>query len=184
MKNSIYNKKEVPERICSMAEEYLYDDFDNPLGSFGIIPKGKEDTVLVKTVENYVSDGEYYEDVHYELSTNIQSPSDAMDEHFTLVIVIPEGVHPFTYLKECVDMNKEWIFLNKDVVEVLRKAPCKYYQKTIAYGEFFRFEDFDEVSLQDVQHFTDWKVILEGKISTEEFYRPERPETIIEVVMG
>ena len=80
-------------------------------------------------------------------------------------------------------MDKELFFLHKNVVDVLRSRPLKYHQKTVAYGEFFRFEDLDEISLQEVEHFTDWKIIFEGKIDGEVFYRPDTPELIIEVVM-
>lgn len=187
MKNSIYNKREVPSVHlgCSMAETGVYDDFDNPLKALNIIPENKENTVLVRTVEKFISDGEYHEEVRCELSSEIENPSHVMDERFTIMVVVPSGVHPFTYLKEIgVDMTKDWVFLHEDVVDVLRKLPCMYHQETVAYGEFFRFEDFDEVSLQKVKYFADWKVILEGKINEEEFYRPERLESVIEVVMG
>lgn len=184
MKNSIYNKKEVPAmQICSQAENYLYDDVDNPLGEFDIIPEGKKDTVLVKTVENYVSDGENYEDVHYSLSTGIENLSDVLEEP-NVKVIVPFGVHPFAYLKEIgVDFTKSWVFMHEEVVDTLRKLPYKHHLDTVAYGEFFRFEDYDTMSLQKVEYFPKWKVILEGKLSTEEFYRPESPEAIIEVVM-
>jgi len=61
--------------------------------------------------------------------------------------------------------------------------PYRYHQATVAYGEFFRFESFDEISLQDVKYFENWKVFLEGKISEKEVYRPDEPKSIIEVVM-
>ena len=75
MKNSIYNKREVPSvhSGCSLAETGAgdYDDFDNPLKALDIIPEGKE-VPFVKNVNKYVSDGEHYEDVHYDLPTEFR----------------------------------------------------------------------------------------------------------------
>jgi len=186
--NSIYTEREVPSVHpgCTLAETGAgdYDDFDNPLKSFNVIPEGKEDTVLVRTVKKYISDGEYHEDFHYELSSEIECPSDALEEQFSITVVVPSGVHPFDYLKKSgVNIANAWVFMHKEVVDNLRTLPYKHHLETVAFGEFFRFEDCDTISLQCVEHFPNWKVILVGKINEEDFYRPESPETIIEVVM-
>lgn len=187
MKNSIYTKREVPVMHpgCSMAETGAgdWDDFDNPLGEFNIIPEGKE-SLLVRNVDEYRFDGETQKEVYYTLPSEIEKPSSIRDES-VITVFVPSDVHPFSYLKEIgIDITKAaWIFLHKDVIDVLRKLPWRHYLDTVAYGEFFRFEDFDTVSLQKVEYFPEWKVILEGKVGEQEFYRPDTPEYIIELVM-
>lgn len=184
--NSINNKKEVLyiHPGCSMAETGFdeYDDFDNPLKLFDFVPEGKE-VPFERHVENYKADGEEYEDVYLNLPPEIKNPSQVRDEP-NVTVNVPVGVHPVTFLKDIgVDFTKAWVFIRKEVVETMRKLPLKYHQNTIAYGEFFRFEDFEEVSLQGVMYLPEWRIILEGKIGGEDFKRIENPECIIEVVM-
>ena len=186
MKNSIYNKREVPSvhSGCSLAETGAgdYDDFDNRLEDLDIIPDGKEIS-FVRNEDSYRYDGEEHVNVELTLPPKIQNPSSVREEPL-VIVVVPVGVHPFTFLKEKgVNMEKSWIFMHNDVVDMLRKMPYRYHQATVAYGEFFRFESFDEISLQDVKYFKKWKILLEGKICGKELYRTDTPERIIEVVM-
>lgn len=185
--NSIYNKREVPgvHTGCSMAETgaYDYDDFDNPLGKLNIISKEKE-CLLVRNVDTYQYDGENHANVYYTLSSEIQNPSSVREET-TIKVVVPSGIHPITFLREriMIDVSEAWVFLHKDVVDVLRKLPCRYHQNTVASGEFFRFEDFTEISLQEVEYFSKWKVIFELRDDEGMILRPWLPKFIIEVVM-
>lgn len=187
MKNSIYNKREVPSIHpgCSLAETGAsdYDDFDNPLEALEIIPKGKENEWLFKQVRTYMGfDGETVE-VKYMLSPEAKAPSYVREEAL-VTITVPEGVHPITFLKETVaNLEHAWVFVSKEVAERLRKLPTKYYQDTVAYGEFFRFETFDEISLQKVKYFDDWKVLYEWSFERERFMRPDAPEFIIQLEM-
>ena len=188
MQPSIYNKREVPSVHpgCSLAETGWndYDDFDNPLGPMNIIPKAKIETLLEEVAIPYKFDGERYVDITYKLSPEIKSPSEVRDEPHVKVIV-PSGVHPFVFLMEngSIDIKNSWVFMNKDVVDVLRRMPCRCHQASMAYGEFFRFENFNEIVLQDVSHFS-WGIIREGKLNGEIFDRPDIPQTIIEVVLA
>ena len=181
------NMKYVPSNKhpgCSLAETGLsdYDDFDNPLKPLDIIPKGKE-KLLIRTVYSYKSDGEYYEDVFYKLPSEINSPSQVREE-FLVSLVVPLGMHPFTFLKEKgVDITNAWIFMNEELVEKLRQFPNKFHQPSVAYGEFFRFESGDSVSLQSVEYFKDWKVLLNWEIDGKKFIRNDMPGYIIEMVM-
>ena len=188
MKNNSINNKvnNVPSvhKGCSMAETGWndYDDFDHPLKPLDIIPKGKE-IPFVKTEASYRADGEDYVDIDFKLPPEMESPSSVREE--TLVTVtVPYGVHPFSYLKaKGVDVSQAWVFVHKDVVDVFRKLPYRFHQETVAYGEFFRFENFDTISLQTVKYFSNWKVILEGRFDEGMFFRPDIPKIIIEVVM-
>lgn len=184
MKNSIYNEREVPmmHPRCSMAETGAgdYDDFDNPLKSFNIIPEGKED-LLIRHVEAYKYDGENHEEVSYTLPCGIENPSSVREEPLVTVVVSSE-VHPITLLNPEVIKNA-WIFCKEDVVEEIRKFPYRYQQDTIAYGEFFRLENCDSFSLQKVEHFEGWRVLRECEINGTVYQRPDVPEYIIELVM-
>ena len=187
MKNSIYNKREVPTMHprCSLAETGAgdYDDFDNPLGALNIIPEGTDIQLLEEKEQHDGFDGPYV-DVKLSLPPEVERPSHVRKENL-VTVEVPSGVHPFTFLKEKgVDIENSWIFMNDDVVDTLKKMPYRYHQVTVAYGEFFRFESFDEISLQEVEYFKKWKIILEGKICEKEFYRTDSPESIIEVVMA
>ena len=187
MKNSIYTEREVPMMHpgCSMAETGAsdYDDFDNPLPAFNVIPEGKEIPFVKKECSTPYDGSECYKYTEYILPSDIKTPADVREEP-RITVVIPEGIHPFTYLKESgVDFTKTWIFLSMDVIATMRKLPVHFHHATVAYGEFFRFVDLNEISLQKVEHFPDWKMIFEGKLDDEEFYRTETPECIIEVVM-
>ena len=187
MKHSIYTEREVPMMHpgCSMAETGAndYDDFDNPLPEFKVIPEGKEIPFVKKEEETVYDGSDSYKHIEYSLPPEIKTPADVREEP-RVTVVIPKGVHPFTYLKDSgVDFTKAWIFLRKDVVETLRKLPVHFHHDTVAYGEFFRFVDLNEISLQKIEYFPDWKMIFEGKLGGEEFYRTETPECIIEVVM-
>jgi len=169
---------------CSMAETGWseYDDFDNPLKPLDIIPEGKEN-LLVKNVNSYTYNGEDYEDVDFGLPPEMENPSTVREEPLVTVIV-PSGVHPITFLKEKgVNIENSWVFINNDVADVLRKMPYKYHQATVAYGEFFRFENFDTISLQFVKYFDNWNVLLDWEFDGKKFVRNDKPECIIEVVM-
>lgn len=190
MKKSIIEekrKKEVPSIHpgCSLAETGWneWDNYDDPLGALNPIPEGKQ-SLVQQVIEPYESEGDRYVNVHYALPSEFTKPSDIRDEP-KVIIEVPSGVHPFSYLKEQgVDFDNAWVFMHEEVVETIRKLPYRYYQDTVAYGEFFRFEDLDKVYLQKVEYFPDWKVILEGEIADELFCRPDIPPAIIEVVMA
>jgi len=184
MKNNSINNK--VNYVPNMAEPRFtdFDDLDNPLKPLDIIPEGKEN-FLKTEAKPYEYDGEKHMNVSYILTSEIKNPSDVREEQLVRVVV-PSGVHPITFLKENgigVDIEKTWIFMNNDVADVLRKMPYKFHQATVAYGEFFRFENFDTISLQKVKYFPDWNVVLEGKIDEKVFGRPEIPQIIIEVIM-
>lgn len=101
-------------------------------------------------------------------------------------MAVPLGVHPITFLKEngiVEGIENAWVFMNKDVVDVLRKMPYKFHQKSVAYGEVFRYENFDIISLQEVKYFSDWKIVREGEINEKRFFMPDAPEVIIEVII-
>lgn len=187
MKNSKNNNvKNVPSihTGCSMAETGYndYDDFDHPLKALDIIPEGKE-IPFVKTVDSYSADGEDCEVVGFTLPPEMENPSSVREEPL-VTVVVPSGVHPITFLKEKgVDIENSWIFMNDDVADVLRKMPYRYHQATVAYGEFFRFENFDTISLQSVKYFDSWKVLLDWEFDGKKFERNDTPECIIEVVM-
>lgn len=180
------NKAYVPyiHPGCSLAETGRgeYDDFDNPLRALDIIPEGKEIS-FVRTEKTYRFDGEDYVDIKFALPPEMKNPSSIRKEPLIAVIITP-GVHPITFLKEKgVNIENAWIFMHEEVVETLRKLPYRYHQKTVAYGEFFRFEDFDTISLQTVQYLPNWRVVLNGQINGKEFSRPSTPECIIELVI-
>ena len=154
MKSSIFNKKEVPavHPGCSLAEtgRNEYDDFDNPLKPFNLIPEEEKEVVLKKELTPYECDGEKHVGVNYVLSDEIVSPSQLCKKS-VVIVAVPSGVHPITFLKEngiVEGIEKAWIFLNIDVIETLRKLPIRFYHDTVAYGEFFRFPCMDEVVLQ------------------------------------
>ena len=186
MKNSIFNKKEVPavHPGCSLAETGRgeYDDFDNPLKPLDIIPESKKESVLKKDLKPYVCDGENYEEVKYVLSHEIVNPAQVREEAL-VTVVIPSGVHPVTFLKEHLDIEKAWVFMHNDVVQILRDMPRRFYHDTVAYGEFFRFENFDTISLQKVEHFDKWKVLVEWDFGEGVCVREDIPEFIIELVI-
>ena len=188
MKNSSnnYEKKNVPsiQCGCSLAEtgRNEYDDYNNPLKPLDIIPQGKE-IPFVKNVNSYRYDGEEYEDINFTLPPEMENPSSVRDE-LLVTVMVPSGVHPITFLKENgVDIENSWIFMNNDVVDVLKKMPYKFHQATVAYGEFFRFNNFDTISLQAVKYFNNWKVLLNGEFDGKKFVRIDKPECIIEVMM-
>ena len=187
MKSSIFNKREVPavHPVCSLAETGRgeYDDFDNPLKPLDIISEGDKELVLKEELKPYGCDG--YTEVNHLLDDKIVSPSQLCKKGL-VTVAVPSGVHPITFLKENgidVGIEKAWVFMKKDVVDVLRKMPYKFHQKSVAYGEIFRYENFDIISLQEVKYFLDWKVVLEGEINGKKFYRPDVPEIIIEVII-
>lgn len=189
MKNNTNNqdKRVVPSvhSGCSLAETGWseYDDYDNPLKSFKIIPEGTESNWLVDEVNEYDGfDGKSVEIVHV-LKPEIIDPSYVRDEAL-ITITVPEGVHPITFLKENVsNLDQAWVLLSKNVVETLRELPNRYHQKTVAYGEFFRFENFDTVSLQEIEYFDDWKVLLNWEFDKEKFERNDTPDFIIQLKM-
>lgn len=187
MKNSIYNKRKVPSinPRCSLAETGRndYDDYDNPLKALKVIPEGTEDRWLIEETKECESfDGEYLK-IERVLRPEVKAPACVRNE--TLVtITVPEGVHPITFLKETVaNLEHAWVFVSKEVAKMLRKLPTKYYQDTVAYGEFFRFETFDEISLQTVEYFDDWKVLCEWEFEGDKFARTANPEFIIQLEM-
>jgi len=183
-KNNNVNNVPSIHSGCSLAETGWndYDDFDNPLGELKIIPKEKEG-LLVRNVEAYKVDGEYHKEVSYILPSDIQNPSSIL-EKATVTVAVPSGIHPITFLiGKGIDISEAWVFLHEDVVDVLRKLPCRYHQNTVARGEFFRFEDFTEISLQNVEYFPKWKAIFETKIKGGTIFSPWVPGFIIEVVM-
>lgn len=185
--NSIYNKKEVPTTIhttgCSMAETGRndYDDFNKPLKPLNVIPEEKKDEVLK---ENYIPckgyDGDYM-DVKLELLPEFTKPS-ALRPEPLVTVTVPAGIHPIALLNPEA-INQAWIILNPEVVKELRKFPYKFQQDTVAYGEFFRLENNDSFSLQEVKYFEGWRVIRECNIDGVVYQRPENPEFIIEMVM-
>lgn len=185
MENSIFNKRQVPVMHpgCSLAETGAaeFDDFDNPLKPLDIVPVGTDILVEMESVwESF--DGRHVE-VYLKLPEGIENPSSVRQESHEIVVV-PLGVHPVTFLKEKgVDITTAWVFMHEEVVKTLRKLPCRFHQKTVAYGEFFRFEDFDTMSLQEVEYFPKWRVVYEGEINEKRFHRNDTPERIIEVVM-
>ena len=189
MNNNINNTSaKVPNtRIhsgCSLAAtgRFNYDYFDEPLAPFAIIPEETDIQFIKEERAGRGLDGPFV-DVKYRLPDGMENPSSVREEPL-VTVAVPVGVHPFTFLKEKgVDIENSWIFMNNDVANVLRKMPCRFHQVTIAYGEFFRFEDFDTISLQTVEYFPDWKVIMDGKIGEKEFNRTDKPVSIIEVVM-
>ena len=184
MKNSIYNKREVPSVHfgCSMAETGAsdYDDFDNPLAPLNVIPEGK-DILFVENRTEYTGIDGKYEDVKRELPAGLENPSSVREEPL-VTVVVSSGVHPITLVNPEV-INHAWIFYRKDVVEEIRKFPYKYQQDSIAYGEFFRLENCDSFSLQKVEYFEGWRVLRECEINGIVYQRPEVPEYIIELVM-
>lgn len=186
MENSIYNKREVPSIHpgCSMAETGWneWDDYDNPLKPLDIIPEGKVIHFIERKTEYKGCDGPYV-DVKIELPSEFEHPSSVREEPL-VTVTVPSGVHPITFLKEKgVDIENSWIFMNNDVVEAIQKMPYRYHQATVAYGEFFRFESLDTISLQSVKYFDSWKVLLDWEFDGKEFVRIDNPVSIIEVVM-
>lgn len=188
MKNSIYSKREVPSIHpgCSLAETGAgdYDDFDNPLGAFDIVSEEKKKEVLTKKIETWKGyDGECTE-VEFVLKPEIKFPSSVRNEHLKLIPIL-YGDDPFISLKNMgIDFENSWVLISGAIVDALRKKPCSYHHETIAYGEFFRFLDGDEISLQNVKYFEKWKIILEGKICGKEFYRADKPTHIYEVFIA
>ena len=187
MKNSINNKEKNVSCIhpgCGFAETGRsdYDDFDNPLKAIDIIPQGTEIRLIeTKNVQNGL-DGPYLE-ITRQLPPEVARPSDVRRESLVTVIV-PAGEHPIDFLKEIgVDITKAWVFMEEKVVKTLKEFPCKFHQKTVAYGEFFRFENFDTISLQTVEYFDSWRVLFNWEFDGKKFGRTEEPEVIIEVVM-
>lgn len=187
MKNSIYDKRQVPSihTGCSLAETGAgdYDDFDNPLKELEVIPEGTEEKWLLTMDKKYMGfDGEITE-VEHVLKPEVKSPEFVREEPL-ITITVPEKVHPIIFLKETVaNLEHAWVFISKDVEAKLRELPIMYHQNTVAYGEFFRFENFDEISLQRVKYFDDWKVFYEWKFNDENFTRTDTPEFIIQLEM-
>lgn len=184
--------KNVPENVrigCNMAETGLhdtgwndYDDFDHPLRPFDIIPEGS-DVTLDEVREQCNVDGEEFFDTHYVLPAEFTKPSSVRDESL-VTIIVPNGMHPFDFLKQSgVSIEKAWIFMDEDCVEAMRRLPNKFHQATVAYGEFFRFEDNDTISLQAVKYFLTWKIALNCEVEGKTFERPESPECIIQMEM-
>lgn len=185
MKHIISNGRNVPSIPCgcSLAEtgRSEYDDYDNPLKALKVIPEGTEDRWLDKAVEYYTAYEEETVEVVNSLKPGIDSPSDVRDEGI-VTITIPKDVHPIEFLKKIVaNSDRAWIFVNESIVETLRKLPTKYHQNTVAYGEFFRFENLDTISLQAIEYFDDWKVILDWEFDGEKFTRVDVPEFIIQL---
>ena len=185
MKNSINERRNVPSihTGCSLAETgyFDYDDYNNPLGELDIV-EGTEVELLEERTQRDGFDGPYLE-IKIKLPPEVKKPADARKEPL-VTITVPLGVHPIAFLKEKgVEITKAWVFMDSSVVETMRKSPRRYHQESVAYGEFFRFENFDTISLQEVKYFDTWKVLLEWEFDGEKLQRPEIPETIIEVVM-
>jgi len=113
----------------------------------------------------------------------MENPSSVREEPL-VTVVVPSGIHPIAFLKgNGVNIQKSWVFMNNDVADVLRNTPYKFHQATVAYGEFFRFENLDTISLQFVKYFDNWKVLLDWEFDGKKFVRIDKPECIIEVVM-
>lgn len=179
------NNVNVPNSIhsgCSLAEtgSHDYDDFDNPLAPLDIIPE-EADIQFVENCRQMFDgfDGPYLE-VRRVLPSGIKSPSDVRKE-ILVSVTIPSGEHPIDFLKRHVEITNAWVFLDSNVLEALRKLPHKFHQATVAYGEFFRFEDFDTISLQEVQYFDDWKVLKNWNFDGEEFSRVDTPDFIVQL---
>ena len=168
---------------CNLAETGAsdYDNFDAPLGALDIT-EGQDVQLVEERNQRDGFDGPYVE-VKVTLPPQVQNPADVREEPM-VTITVPSGVHPITFLKEKgVEITKAWVFMDSNVVKTLRKLPRRYHQNTVAYGEFFRFENLDTISLQEVKYFDHWHVLLEWEFNGEKLQRPEIPETIIEVVM-
>ena len=180
MKNSLNNNENY---VPSMAEPRFadFDDLDNPLKSFKVIPEEKKDYVLQEKENPCNGDGGSYVDTKLELLPEFTKPSSLREEPL-VTITVPSGIHPITLIKPEV-INHAWIILSKDVVEKLREFSYKFKQNTIAYGEFFRLENDDSFYLQRVEHFDGWRVLRECQINGETFRVPECPEFIIEMTI-
>lgn len=166
---------------CSLAEtgKNEYDDYDNPLLPLRIIPHGTEPRWVTEEVEEYEGFDGNSVNIRRALKPGIYDPSCVREEP-VVIITVPEDVHPIAFLKGIVaDLNQAWVFVTEKVVERLRKLPTKYHQATVAYGEFFRFENLDTISLQAVKYFDDWKVFLDWEFDGKKFTRKDIPEFII-----
>jgi len=186
MKNSTNNNvNDVPSihTGCSMAETGRndYDDFDNPLKPMDIIPEAQKNEVLVERRTQCQGYDGPYEEIEVKLLPEFRKPASVREEsHITLYI--PSGVHFLDLFKEkSENLEKTWIFLHKDVVEELRKFPIKFYHDSVAYGEIFRLKNDDSFSLQEVEFYHDWKVLLNCEIDDKKISRCEKPEVIIQL---
>lgn len=185
MKDNKNINENVPNSICtrcSLANHIDYKDWEKRLRPLDIIPEKKKEKVLrVKTTPWKGIDGEYV-DTKLELLPEFTTPASVREEQ-SITLYSPYGRfggHFMLLLKgRVINFEKAWIFMSEDFVKELRKFPYKYHEKTVTDGEFFRLEDNDTFSLQDVEHFEGWKVLLKCEIDDKEFLRPEKPDVII-----
>ena len=185
--NNFNEKRNVPviHPGCSLAEtgHGEFDDFDNPLAPMNIFPEGKNIQLLEEVERNEGFDGPYLE-ITRKLPPELEKQPSSVREEPLVTVTVPSGMHPITCLKEMgIDINNSWVFMNEDVVNMIRKMPYRYHHASVAYGEFFRFENFDTISLQTVKYYDSWNVLLNWEFDGEKFVRDEEPVSIIEVVM-